>query len=64
MATSTPSPAATKPAKAPATPKVQKDLVERIDEQLGKAVLQKKVTLEELQKLQVRVTRYMTFLEA
>ena len=64
MATSTPANSAAKPAKTPATPKVQKDLVERIDEQLGKAVLQKKVTLEDLQKLQVRVTRFMTFLEA
>ncbi|MES2973260.1 MAG: hypothetical protein V4757_06610 [Pseudomonadota bacterium] len=62
MAT-TATPAKTAP-KAPKAPKVEKHLIDRIDEQLGKAVLQKKVTLEDLQKLQTRVTRFITFLEA
>lgn len=49
--------------KAPKAPKVQKPLIERLDDQLGKAVLQKKVTADDLRKLQDKIGKYLTFLE-
>lgn len=59
MATQTSTPA-TKTAKAP---KVQKPVIERLDEQLGRLVLQKKVSAEELKKLQEKIGKYLSFLE-
>ncbi|MDO9100519.1 MAG: hypothetical protein Q7V53_07285 [Caldisericota bacterium] len=50
-------------AKTTKTPKVQKPLVERLDDQLGRMVLQKKVSADELRKLQEKIGKYLTFLE-
>ena len=53
----------TKAPKTPKAPKVQKPIVDRIDEQLGRVVLQKKVSPDDLRKLQEKIGKYLTFLE-
>jgi hypothetical protein len=56
MATSTPA------AKTPKVAKPAKPLLERLDEQLGRAVLQKKVSADDLKKLQEKIGKYHAFL--
>jgi hypothetical protein len=63
MATQTSTPAAKTP-KAPKEPKVQKPLLDRIDEQIRKQVLAGKITTDELTGFQARITKYLSALEA
>ena len=53
-------PATTKPAKPKKEPK---PLLTRLDEQLTRAAVQKKVTFDDLAKFETRVTRLKAFLQ-
>lgn len=57
MATAT---AATKPAKPKKEPK---PLLTRLDEQLTRAAVQKKITFDDIAKFETRVTRLKAFLQ-
>jgi hypothetical protein len=55
---------ATKPADKVAKPKKEpKPLLTRLDEQLTRAAVQKKISFEEITKFEARVTRLKAFLE-
>lgn len=60
MATAT---AAPKPATTTKPKKDPKPLIQRVDEQLTKAAVAKRITPEELEKLEIRVGRLKVFLQ-
>lgn len=63
MATAPATKTADKATKEPRPKKEPKPLLTRLDEQLTRAAVQKKISFEEITKFEARVTRLKAFLE-